>query len=99
MYTMVLRRRPSPNRQQEMLERAQKEFFPKLQAAPGFGGFYLVRDEGSGVTVAIVVWESKEQADAFRADGDAWQRALDEMGSTLESRNEGETIVTIPPPH
>ncbi len=97
MYTMVERRKANHERMQETVQKAQTDFFPKLQAAPGFIGFYLVADEANGVNTAIIVWESKQQADAFDAVGKGWQQTLEQMGHTLQSDNRGETVIELQP--
>src|SRR4051794_8274286 len=97
MYTMVERRTINAARLQETVGRAQVEFFPKLQAAPGFIGFYLVADEANGINTAILVWESKEQFEAFDTGAKDWQRTLEELGHTLQSDNRGETVIQLQP--
>ena len=98
MYTIINRRKTNRDRQQETFQRAQSEFFPKLQNAPGLIGFYLVPDEQNDVTTAVAVWEDKAQADAFeRAEVVRWAQVLDELGNTLESHDQGETVVRIEP--
>ncbi len=97
MYTIVERRKANLERIQETMQRAQSEFFPELQRAPGFVGFYLVTDEENGINTAIVVWENKAQAEAFQTEGEGWLRTLDELGHTLQSDNRGETVIQIEP--
>ena len=97
MYTEVERRKVNPERLQETVERAQREYFPKLQQAPGFVGFYLVADEANGIYTAVNVWESKAQADAFEAVLSSWQQVLDQYGHVVESDNRGETVVRLEP--
>lgn len=97
MYTIVERRKINRERMQETVQRAQGEFFPKLQRAPGFVGFYLVSDEGNGINTAVLVWESKAQADAFDTTGKDWQQTLEELGHTLQSENRGETAIQLEP--
>ncbi len=97
MYTIVERRTINRERIQETVQRAQSEFFPKLQHAPGFVGFYLVTDEENGINTTIAVWEDKAQAEAFNAVGEGWLRTLDELGHTLQSDNRGETVIQIEP--
>ncbi len=97
MYTIVERRKMNRERLQETMQRAQGEFFPKLQRAPGFVGFYLVNDEANGINTAIVVWEDKARADAFKTEGAGWLRALDELGHTVQSTDAGETVIQIMP--
>jgi hypothetical protein len=57
VYTIVERRTINRERLQETVQLAQREFFPQLQRAPGFVGFYLVTDEERGINTAIVVWD------------------------------------------
>jgi heme-degrading monooxygenase HmoA len=98
MYTVVERRKVNAERMQETVQRAQGEFFPKLQQAPGFIGFYLVNDEGNAINTAILVWESKAQFDDFDAKiGKGWTQTLEELGHTLQSDNRGETVIEITP--
>jgi quinol monooxygenase YgiN len=97
MYTIVERRKANHERMQETIQRAQAEFFPKLQAAPGFVGFYLVADEANAINTAVIVWEDKARADAFDAVGKGWQQALEQMGHTLQSENRGETVIELQP--
>ncbi len=98
MYTQVERRKINHARLQETVQRAQGEFFPKLQQAPGFVGFYLVTDEGNDINAAIIVWESKEHAEAFdQKAGGRWQQTLDDLGHTLQSDNRGETVIQVLP--
>ncbi len=96
MYTLVERWK-GPSDMQETSRRAQTEWFPKLQAAPGFVGFHLVADEANGITTAIIVWENKAQAEAFAPVAEGWQQVLMQLGNTLQSDNRGETVIEIKP--
>ncbi len=97
MYTTIVRRTFDPARTQETRERAQREFFPAMQQAPGLVGFYLVADNEQGVNTAIMVWENKESADAFWPQVEAWSRTLDSLGNRMETTNRGETVIEITP--
>jgi heme-degrading monooxygenase HmoA len=97
VYTMIERRSVNQASMDETIQRAQIEFFPKLQAAPGFIGFYLVSDEANGINTAIVVWESKADSEAFDTTGTPWMRALDDLGHALQSDNRGETVIQLEP--
>ncbi len=97
MYTWIERRQNNPARLQETVERAHAEYFPKLQRAPGFVGFYLVVEEATGINTAIVVWESKAQADAFLPEVERWMQVLDKYGHTVQSDNRGETVIQLDP--
>ena len=90
MYATVTRRRHNAARAQETNDRAEKEFFPKLREAPGFVSFTLVRGE-DGINLAITLWESQAQAEAFRdAGATEWARTLVELGHEQLSRDAGE---------
>jgi heme-degrading monooxygenase HmoA len=94
---MIERRGVNAASMDETVQRAQTEFFPKLQAAPGFVGFSLVSDEANSVNTAIVVWESRADAEAFDPAGEPWLKALDELGHALQSENRGETVMQLEP--
>jgi len=95
MYTIVERRRINSDRMPETNERAQKEFFPKMQQAPGFVGFYLTADTAEHTYVGVTVWESREHAEAFRPTAELWLNELTQLGHTMETTNQGETVVRL----
>ena len=95
MYTIIDRRRVNLARLDETTERAQVDFFPKVQAAPGFVGFYLVADDD--LFTGIFVWEDQAKADAFDATYKGWTKVLEEMGHIPESDNRGETVIQLEP--
>jgi heme-degrading monooxygenase HmoA len=97
VYTVIERRKINRARIQETVQRAQSEFFPKLQRAPGFVSFYLVTDEENGINTAIVVWDDKAQAEAFQTTGQPWLQTLESLGHTLQSTNSGETTIQLQP--
>jgi heme-degrading monooxygenase HmoA len=94
MYAVITRRTSNPARQAEARERGPKEYFPQLRQAPGFRDLYLVSGE-DGVNTAVVVWESKAQADAFLPQQQGWMQALEEMGLRSESRTTGEVATHV----
>src|SRR5438132_60228 len=71
MYVTITRRTPNRERQQETLQRAGSEFFPTLQQAAGFLGFYLIAAE-DGLNTAITVWQDRAKAEAFQPTAGAW---------------------------
>ena len=89
MYAIVTRRKINQSRAQETREHAQRDFFPKLQHTPGFVSFTLIEDT-DGVNTAVIIFESEDAAAAFREEGDAWGRTLDELGHTVESFEQGQ---------
>jgi hypothetical protein len=97
MYAWVERRKVNTASLPETIRRGQLEFFPKLQAAPGFAGFSLVADEANGVNTAIIIWESKAHADAFATENSGWMRQLEALGHPLQSDNRGETVLQVAP--
>ena len=98
MYTIIDRRTVNLERLPETNERAERDYFPELQAAPGFVGFYLVPDESGDIFTGITVWERKVHADAFQATMAGWLDALEELGHRGESENRGEAVVELQPP-
>ncbi len=94
MYAIVTRRKMNQARIEETRERAASEFWPKLKQAPGFVSFSLIQGE-DGVTTAVIVWESKDQADAFQGEAQSWARTLDEFGHQLEIQGGGEVVQHI----
>lgn len=95
VYTIIDRRHVNQGRLDETTRRAETEFFPKLQEAAGFVGFYLVAD--GDLFTGIIVWEDQAKADAFDATYKGWTTALEEMGHRLESDNRGETVIQLEP--
>jgi hypothetical protein len=91
MYAVVIRRKADPALRGQALARAQSEYFPDLQQAPGFVALYLVAGD-DGTTNAINIWESRAQAEAFQGTMDAWGNTLTELGITEDSRVAGEVI-------
>jgi hypothetical protein len=95
VYTLIDRRKVNLARLDETTALAQVEFFPKLQAADGFGGFYLV---ASGDTfTAIFVWADQAKAEAFDGTYRAWTNKLEEFGHRLETEDQGETVIALEP--
>jgi hypothetical protein len=95
MYTVIDRRKVNQDRLDETTRRAETEFFPKVQAAAGFVGFYLVAD--GDLFTGIFVWEDQAKADAFDGTYKGWTKVLEEMGHRLESDNRGETVIQLEP--
>jgi len=94
---MIDRRTINFERLDETTERAQREYFPKLQAAPGFVGFYLVAGENTNMFTGITVWDSKAHAEEFASTMSSWLEVLEEYGHKRESDNRGETIIELQP--
>lgn len=97
MYTLIERWNGPADAMEETAKRAHAEFFPKLQKAQGFIGFYLVDDGANAIQTAVVVWENKAQADAFSPVSEGWHKTLNQLGHTLQSDNRGETVIEIEP--
>ncbi len=95
MYATLGRRTRNEARSKEVRELGEREYTPKLRQAPGFVTSYLIADGAENVGVQI--WESKAHADAFKREGEAWGRTLDEHGIPLVSAGGGEVINHITP--
>jgi heme-degrading monooxygenase HmoA len=97
MYTLLERRKTNPDTIEETAKRAAEEFFPALQASDGFVGFYVVNDEDQGEHVVIMVWNTKDQSDAFLSTQEEWLKVPDAMGQKLLHTNKGETMIDLQP--
>jgi heme-degrading monooxygenase HmoA len=96
MYAIVTRRTMNAPKVQETMERAQRDFFPKLKQAPGFRSLTLIQGE-EGIVTVVILFESQELAQAFQGEAASWQRTLDELGHRLESMNTGEVRQHVTP--
>lgn len=97
MYATIEHRKANLASLEETTKRAEAEFFPILEQAPGFCGFYVVA-QADGSNVAINLWESQAHAEAFEVVAAGWLAALDALGHQLESIHGGAVIVAIEPP-
>jgi hypothetical protein len=93
VYTLIDRRKVNHARLDETTELGGVEFFPKLQAADGFIGFYLVAD--GDLFTAIIVWNDRASAEAFDGTYRAWTKKLEEFGHKPETENQGETVIAL----
>ena len=96
MYAMVTRRRMNQARAEETRERAAREFWPTLQQAPGFVSFSLIAGE-DGINTSVVLFTSKEQAEAFRGEVTKWFRTMEDLGHHTETQEGGEVIQHLTP--
>ncbi len=96
MYAIIVRRSANPERRQETLERAASQFFPTLQQARGFAGFYLVAGD-DGMNTAVTLWEDRAAAEAFQPQVEQWNTTLDELGNQFQSRTVGEVLRQLTP--
>lgn len=96
MYAIVTRRTENPSTAQETIERAQRDFFPKLRQAPGFISLTLIRGD-DGIVTVVILFESLDHIRAFREQSDAWTGTLDELGHRLETVNMGEVMQHVTP--
>ena len=83
MYTLIDRRKINQARLDETTELAGVEFFPKLQAADGFIGFYLVAD--GDLFTGIIVWNTSPAAGFCTTKRSPRCDALASMSSRLVS--------------
>jgi len=97
VYTLIDRRKINRARLDETTELARVESFPKLKAADGFIGFYLVAD--GDLFTGIIVWNDKASAEAFDGTYRSWARKLEEFGHQPETENQGETVIALEPQH
>lgn len=96
MYATIEHRKVNLASLEETVRRGEREFFPRLEQASGFLGFYVVAQE-NGENAAITLWESRAQAEAFGAEAASWSEALEELGHRLAGQHGGEVIAQISP--
>jgi heme-degrading monooxygenase HmoA len=65
MYTRVVSRQLKPNKARESSDLFDKEILPALRRQPGFRDELLFVDPGGPEVVAISLWDSKENAEAY----------------------------------
>ena len=96
MYAVILRTIPNsdPAKRAELSRRADTDFAPHLQQAPGFRDSYAVYDEASGRMHIISIWDSQADAEAFvaTAEAKAWNRVVQEFGAQNEASYRGEVV-------
>lgn len=96
MYATENHRKRNDAKRQETTEQLERDFLPKLRLAPGFVTMYLI-DEGTE-SLAVVIWESKAQAEAFRKkEGEGWSQTLTEHGHQIVRSGGGEVVRHVTP--
>ncbi len=95
MYATVNQRKMNEAKRQETRQQAEREFFPQLRQAPGFVTMYLIAEEEANL--AVVIWESKAQADAFGKVGEGWMKTLEEHGHQMQRSGGGEVVTHVTP--
>ena len=65
-----------------------------MRQAPGFLDPYAIREAGGTLTLAVFIWESQADAQAFHATegAQAWSQTVREYGSQLEGDDWGEVV-------
>ncbi len=94
--TYVTHRTGDHAKRNELRQMAERDYFPKLKAAPGFVSFYTVEEEDKSGNYVISIWESKAHADAFRKENEGWTKTVD-AHSTLHSSSGGEVTSHVTP--
>jgi len=94
MYAIYTRRK-RPDDAQRLRERAEKEFFPQLQQAPGFVSMTLIENK-EHETLAVMLWERHEDATAFQAETRRWGEILEQV-APLASQAQGEVVMHLTP--
>ena len=68
MFTRIVSMQLKPNASQEFTELFDKEILPTLRKQPGFKDELLFLDPGGPEVVAISLWDSKENAEAYNRE-------------------------------
>ena len=91
MYAAITHSKVDPARVAEVSQRAEREYLPKLQKAPGFVARYMVQDAPDRRTV-ITIWDNEAHAEAFRHEAESWGKTLEQLGVHMESGHKGEVL-------
>ena len=96
MYAIVTRRRMNPAQTDAIRARFTRDYRQALAQAPSFASFTLVEGE-SGVNTAILVFDTKEEADAFLDHPAivAWRQELEALGHHLEMEDRGPVMQAL----
>lgn len=70
MFARVITAQAGPEGFDSIVRLAEQQL-PGARQQPGFKGYYLLTDAGTGKLVIISLWETREQMDAVTAAGGA----------------------------
>jgi len=75
-----------PERRESAIEMIRGTVIPLLQTYDGFAGYIALYDQGNRQAKAIILWESREAADAAEETLEERRRKMvDQVGLTIES--------------
>jgi hypothetical protein len=75
-----------PAKREEGAQRIRERVLPMLQAQDGYAGYLALFDEAAGGMTAVVLWESREAAEASEAQlAPMREKMTQEFGLTIES--------------
>jgi hypothetical protein len=87
-----------PSKREEALENLRATVIPALKELEGFAGFISLADEGNRRARSIVLWETKENAEAAeRQMASRREEMVSKLGATVRSADLYEApIVEVP---
>jgi heme-degrading monooxygenase HmoA len=87
-----------PSKREEALENLRGTVIPALKELEGFAGFISLADEGNRRARSIVLWETKENAEAAeRQMASRREEMVSKLGATVRSADLYEApIVEVP---
>jgi hypothetical protein len=75
-----------PEKRESAIEMIRGTVIPMLQTYDGFAGYIALYDQGNRQAKAIILWESREAADAAEETLEERRRKMvDQVGLTIES--------------
>jgi len=75
-----------PERRESAIEMIRGTVIPMLQTYDGFAGYIALYDQGNRQAKAIILWESREAADAAEETLEERRRKMvDQVGLTIDS--------------
>jgi hypothetical protein len=75
-----------PEKRESAIEMIRGTVIPMLQTYDGFAGYIALYDQGNRQAKAIILWESRDAADAAEETlEERRQKMVDQVGLTIES--------------
>jgi heme-degrading monooxygenase HmoA len=74
MFARVITTQVAPGQLDGAIALARDQL-PAAAGQPGFGGFYLLTDAGTGKVMTVSLWQTREQLDAVEAQAAEIRRA------------------------
>ena len=81
MIARVTMARSQPGSTDEFIQVVEEGFLPAAREQPGFRGFLLLTERGTGNHIGISLWDSEADAQASEGPGGYYQEQLQRLTS------------------